>query len=138
MRRPLLTFLVLALAAFGGAQIIGKLVKAVGVGVVVKQYGGQINGALNRLVKHQDSKAVTTKVVPIVTLGVASRNSVGAAQVMGPADRIARVGSVAQLDQDILGREIKIRALVPIEGNDPRQLRRVQGVGVSGTVDLRL
>ena len=138
MKRPLLALGLVFLAGVGSSQLIGKIVKGAGIGVVVKQFGPQINSGLNRLVKHQDSRAVATKVVPILTVGVASRQSIGAAQVMGPPAAIARVGSVAQLDQDILGREIKIRGLIPIEGNDPSNLRRVPGVGVSGTVDLRL
>lgn len=128
----------LALTAIGATQL-KQLVKLVGVGAAVKQFGPQINKSLNSLTKHTDTYTMTTKVVPIISAGLNSRQAVGAAQVMGPKNAVDKVEAVAQLDQDILGREVKIRAMIPVESKDVlKDIKRVEGVGVSGIVDLKL
>lgn len=132
------TALSLALVTVGAPQI-QQLIKIVGVGAAVKQFGPEINRALNRLSKHQDSNAVTTKVVPIISISVGGgRKGIGAAQVMGPRSQVEKVSAVAQLDQDLFGKEIKVRAMVPVESEKFTDIQRVEGVGVSGIVDLKL
>jgi len=126
----------LSLVAF--AQI-KQIIKVVGVGAAVKQFGPQINNAINKLANQRDNNRVMTKVVPIISAGLASRQAIGAAQVMGPPEQVAKVQAVAQLDQDVFGREVKIRAMVPVESKDVvKDIRRVEGVGISGIVDLKL
>jgi hypothetical protein len=129
---------VLALSAIGATQI-KQIIKLVGVGAAVSQFGPEINKGINKLTSHKDTYDMTTKVVPIISGGINSRNAVGAAQVMGPRDKVETVKAVAQLDQDLLGREVKIRAMIPISSNQIVQnIKRVEGVGVSGIVDLKL
>jgi hypothetical protein len=128
----------LALTAIGATQI-KQILKVVGVGAAVKQFGPEINRAMNKLSSHNDSFSMTTKVVPIISAGIDSRKAIGAAQVMGPRDKVDQVQAVAQLDQDLFGREVKIRAMIPISSKDVvKDIRRVEGVGVSGIVDLKL
>jgi type III secretory pathway component EscS len=115
-----------------------QVIKLVGVGAAVKQFGPQLNSSINKLTSHTDSDTVATKVVPIVSAGISSRQAIGAAQVMGPKTEVSRVQAVAQLDQDVFGKEVKIRAMIPIASMDPTKLSRVEGVGVSGIVDLKL
>ena len=129
---------VLALTAIGAPQI-RQIIKIVGVGAGVKQFGPDINKGINKLTNHKDTFDMTTKVVPIISAGVDSRKAIGAAQVMGPKDKVDQVQAVAQLEQDLFGREVKIRAMVPIASqNVVSNIRRVEGVGVSGVVDLKL
>ncbi len=129
---------VLALSAVGATQF-RQIIKLVGVGAAVKQFGPEINRSINGLTRHKDTYDMTTKVVPIISGGINSRNAVGAAQVMGPKDKVDQVQAVAQLDQDLFGREVKIRAMIPISTREiVKDIRRVEGVGVSGIVDLRL
>lgn len=129
---------VLALSAIGTTQI-KEIIKIVGVGAAVKQFGPQINTAINKLANHKDSSTRATKVVPIISAGINSRKSIGAAQVMGPKSLVDKVQAVAQLEQDLFGREIKIRAMIPVESQDVvKNIRKVDGVGVSGIVDLKL
>lgn len=129
---------VLVLSAIGATQI-RQIIKLVGVGAAVSQFGPEINKGINKLTSHKDTYDMTTKVVPIISGGINSRNAVGAAQVMGPRDKVETVKAVAQLDQDLLGREVKIRAMIPISSNQIVQnIKRVEGVGVSGIVDLKL
>ncbi len=126
------------LTLLAGAQI-KQIIKVIGVGAAVKQFGPQINSAINKLANQHDNERVITKVVPIISAGIASRQAIGAAQVIGPRSQVEKVQAVAQLDQDILGREIKIRAMIPVESKDAvTNIRRVEGVGVSGIVDLKL
>jgi len=134
----LVTTGVLALSALGATQL-REVIKIFGVGAAVKQFGPQINGAINKLSGHREGAAMATKVVPIISAGINSRKAIGAAQVMGPRDKVNQVQAVAQLDQDLFGREVKIRAMIPVSSQDViRNIRRVEGVGVSGIVDLRL
>ena len=138
LKKPTVVFAAIALAAIGSSQI-GQLIKIVGIGAAIKQFGPQINSAINKIASHSDSATVVTKVVPILSGGIGSRKGIGAAQVMGPKAQVDKVQAVAQIEQDILGREVKIRAMIPIESKDVIQdIRRVEGVGVSGIVDLKL
>lgn len=129
---------VVALTALAVGQIdIRSIIKVVGVGAAIQRFGGDINRAINKLGSHRDTAVSTTKVVPILSLG--SRGAIGAAQVMGPRDRVNQVKAVAQLDQDLFGKEIKIRAMIPVSSqNIVNNIRRVEGVGISGIVDLKL
>lgn len=125
----------LAIAAIAAPQV-GEVLKILGVGAVVQKFGPQINTGINKLANHHDTANAFTKVVPIISVG--SRRAIGAAQVMGSKVRVQKVTAVAQLDQDILGREVKIRALIPVSSNEMSNIRKVEGVGVSGIVDLKV
>jgi hypothetical protein len=128
----------LALFAVGATQV-REIIKIVGVGAAVKQFGPQINSAINKLASHTDTTTRSTKVVPIISAGINSRKAIGAAQVMGPKSLVDKVQAVAQLDQDLFGSEVKIRAMIPVESQDViKNIRKVDGVGISGIVDLKL
>ncbi|MEA2554059.1 MAG: hypothetical protein QOJ65_2235 [Fimbriimonadaceae bacterium] len=126
---------VMGLSALGATQV-REILKLLGVGAVVQRFGPQINSAMNKLGSHDNTDISWTKVVPILSVG--SRRAIGAAQVMGPRDRVDEVKAVAQLDQDLFGKEIKIRAMIPVASQELSNIHRVEGVGVSGIVDLRL
>lgn len=135
-----LAVVVLGLAATAFAtDAFMDLVKIVGVAAAVNTFSGQFNSAFNKLAQHHDTPQISTKVVPIISGGINSRKAIGAAQVMGPRNLVQKVKAVAQIDQDLFGREVKIRAMIPIESKDiVKDIRRVEGVGVSGIVDLKL
>ena len=128
----------LLLAAVGTAQL-KQVLKILGVGAVVKQFGGEIDRAFNKLVKRDVRPGFKTKVVPIISGGLNGRTAIGAAQVSGPTAQVNKVQNVAQLDQDVFGREVKIRAMIPIQGDViTSALRPVDNVGITGIVDLKL
>jgi hypothetical protein len=128
----------LAVSAFA-AQNIGQLIKVVGVGAAVKAFAPQINKGINDLAKHRDTALETTKVVPILSIGVGTASAIGAAQVMGPRRQVDQVQAVAQPSGDILGHEVRIRALIPVSSKDViNDIKKVDGVGITGIVDLKL
>ena len=129
-----------ALAAIGATQVsFGQLIKLVGVGAAVKQFGPQINSGINNLSGHKDTSTRATKVVPILTVGINASNAIGAAQVMGVKSQVDKVEAVAQLEGRILGNEVRIKALIPVSSKDViKDIKKVDGVGVSGIVDLKL
>jgi hypothetical protein len=131
-------------AGTAAAQSIGSLIKLFGIGYVVKQFGPQINQAINTLMlNNQAQNKELTKVVPIVSLGIAvgSRGGayVGAVQVQGPKAALDKVQAVAQIEGSFMS-QIRLRALVPVDSLTPipGKLHRVYGVGVTALVDFSL
>ncbi|CAN5501819.1 hypothetical protein BH11ARM1_BH11ARM1_06490 [soil metagenome] len=137
-KRILLAGAVLSFAAVGATQV-QQLLKVLGVGEVVQKFGPDINKAVNKLSNHKDTTTSITKVVPIISGGIGGRTAIGAAQVMGKKADVDKVNAVAQIEQDILGKEVKIRAMIPITSKDViKDIRAVPGVGISGIVDLKI
>ena len=125
------------LLSAAAAPQLKELIKVVGVGVAVDRFGPEINKAVNRLSGHKDTGTMTTKVVPILSVG-RGRGAIGAAQVMGTKSRIDQVKAVAQLEGEMFG-EFRIRAMIPVSSKDVvKDISRVEGVGVSGILDLKL
>jgi hypothetical protein len=125
-----------ALTAIAAPQL-KQLIKLIGVGAAVDRFGPDINKAVNRLTKHEDTYTMTTKTVPILSVG-RGQGAIGAAQVMGRKDQVDKVKAVAQIEGEFLG-EFRIRAMIPVESKDVvKDIRRVEGVGVSGILDLKL
>ncbi len=126
----------LTLSAFAAPQL-KQILKLAGVGAAVKQFGPDINKAINGVTKHKDTPTMTTKVVPILSVGV-GRGAIGAAQIMGPDFAVKKVQAVAQIEGSLFG-EIRFKGLIPVSSKDVlKDIKRVDGVGVSGIVDLKL
>jgi hypothetical protein len=117
---------------------LGDAVKVFGVGWAVKQFGGQINKFLNTILAQ--NKAVisdATKVVPIISIG--SGGYIGAAQVMGPESALKNVKAVGQGELGLSGVNARVKGLFPINTTNPlKGVSRVQGVGVSAIIDLKI
>jgi len=123
---------------------IGSLVKLFGIGYVVKQFGPQINSAINTLMLNNNAaNKELTKVVPIVSVGInvgASGGSyIGAAQVQGPKAALDTVQAVAQIEGSFAS-AVRLRALIPVNSLTPvpGKIHRVYGVGVTALVDFTL
>jgi hypothetical protein len=130
----------LGLVGLGFGQV-KEIIKILGVGAAVKQFGPDINRAINGLTSHKDTDQSYTKVVPIITIGINTRGAIGAAQVMGAKKNVDKVKSVASPETGLFGDEIRVRALIPVATDNPtdaKNLKAVDGVGVSGIVDLKL
>jgi len=114
----------------GGAGVIGG-------GAVVYAIAGPLNDFINTATLNRGAQFQGyTKVVPIVSMGDGLR--IGAAQVGGTSRRaVDETQAVAQLELSFQG--IRMRVLIPIDSLNPlQQFRRVQGVGVTAIIDVRL
>lgn len=140
MKYQLRAFALGVLVTLGGligyAQL-DRILKAGGIAVVVDRLGGDMDRAINRLTNTRPDKNFATKVVPIISAGNGAY--IGAAQVMGRPEQVRRVQAVAQIEGDFMGRDVRLRALIPISTKNPQnRIDRVEGVGVSGIVDIRI
>lgn len=145
-KRTAVACLAAALLAAGvmtsaSASILGDIVgigaKVGGIGLVINKYGDSINSAINAVMNKEGAgTSYATKVVPIISLG--SKSHFGAAQVVGDADQVEQVQAVGQLSVDWNDRMFEIKGLIPINSQDPTNFSRVQGVGVSAIIDVKL
>ena len=148
MKKKLIPFMVAAcitVSTFGGmmtanafnlGSLLGGVAKVGGVGFLVDRYNDSIDNFLNTLLRQNNlSTTYTTKVVPIVSMG--NNAYIGAAQITGPASEIERVKAVAQLEASFNG-VARVKGLVPIDSMNPVGANRIQGVGISALVDLKI
>lgn len=120
---------------------LGDLLKKgaliVGGGAAVTAIAGPINDFINTVTFNKGAKFQGhTKVVPIVSLG--SGTHIGAAQVGGQSQSaVDNTKAVAQLEADFKG--IRAKILIPIDSINPvERFRRVQGVGVTAIIDVKI
>ena len=114
---------------------LGSILKVGGISVLVSKYGDSINDFLNKLLmKNGVGTDYATKVVP--SLSVGPGKYIGAVQVVGPTEQVDKVKAVAQLEGTFNG-IARANALIPIESLSVSNLSRVQGVGVSATIDFK-
>lgn len=127
----------LFLGAFAFSQL-QQILKVGGVVAVVNAFGKDMNKALNKLTGHKDTPTMKSKVVTILSVGINQSHAIGAAQVMGPPEKLDRVVAVAQPEASLLG-TVRVKALLPVSSKDVvKGLRIVEGVHVTGLVDIKL
>jgi hypothetical protein len=117
---------------------LGSLLKVAGVGVIVSQYGGSMDKAINSALKEHHAEALgATKVVPIFSVGRGL--FVGAAQVVGVPENVRTVQAVAQVEAKFgsLGGTlmIPISTKKPLGGGQPKA---VPNVGLSAVIDIKV
>ncbi len=128
---------VLTLSCVVGYTQLDRVLKAGGIALVVDRLGRDIDKFINNLTNTKPDRTFATKVVPIISVGNGAY--VGAVQVMGPPEQVNKVQAVAQIEGNFMGRDVRVRALIPVSTKNPgRNLNRVEGVGVSAVVDIRL
>lgn len=117
------------------AGILDKVLKGGIIGYAVDATAGPLNDGINAVTaKYGVSSTDATKVVPIVAIGDGSR--AGAAQVSGPQEKVDQVKAALMIEQTILG--IRAKVLIPIDKVAIRDINRIQGVGVSASLDVKL
>ena len=108
-----------------------------GGGALVKTFATQINDFINTLTFNKGvGYEGYTKVVPIVSIGSGTR--IRAAQVGGVTKAaVDRTKAVGQLEGTFS--RVRAKALIPIDSENPlKQFKRVQGVGVTAIIDVKL
>lgn len=126
-----------SVSAFNLGSVLGGVVKVGGIGYLVDRYSEQLNSAINSIMnKEGASTNYATKVVPIVSIG--NSGYIGAAQVIGDADQVEQVEAVGQLEVSWNDKLFRIKGLIPMNSKNPTNFSRVQGVGVSAVIDVRV
>jgi hypothetical protein len=148
MKRRLIVACALAAALIAGglgsclftrpaaAVSTADILKIGGSLLAINQLGPQMNHFINELLGQRKAEAAgQTKIVPIVSVGQGAY--IGAAQVVGAAAGINKVQAVAAVE-GVMGKASGTM-LVPISTKIPgKSLAKVNGVGVSAVVDLKL
>lgn len=117
--------------------VLGKVLKVGGIGFLVKQFGPEINKAINTLLQQKGIRyAGRTKVVPAFAIG--SGAYVGAVQLQGDEGPIDKAKYCAQLEIPV-GR-FRGKMYVPVNSLTPgkAKLKPIQGVGVAAVIDFRI
>lgn len=97
----------------------------------------QLNDAINAVTLNKGIPSeAATKVVPIISVGSGTR--AGAAQVSGPKDLVEKTEAVVQLDTKLNFKNLNVQVFIPSDTTNPLKFNRVEGVGVSALIDLRL
>ncbi|MDR1874504.1 MAG: hypothetical protein LBQ90_05775 [Synergistaceae bacterium] len=118
-------------------DVLKKGALIVGGGAIVTAIAGPVNDFINTVTFNSGARLEgTTKVVPIVSMGDGAH--IGAAQVGGASkSAVDATQAVAQLETSFKG--IRIKILIPIDSLNPlKQFRRVQGVGVTAIIDVKI
>lgn len=112
------------------AGILDKVLKGGVIGYAVDATAPALNNAINSVTaKYGVSSTDATKVVPVISVGDGSR--AGAAQVSGPQAKVALM-----IEQTLLG--VRCKVLIPVDNVSYQNVNRVQGVGVSASLDVKL
>lgn len=126
-----------SVSAFDLGSVLGGVVKVGGIGYLVDRYSEQLNSAINSIMMKEGAGTnYATKVVPIVSIG--NSGYIGAAQVIGDADQVEKVEAVGQLEISWNDKLFRIKGLIPMDSKNPLSFSRVQGVGVSAVIDVRV
>lgn len=116
---------------------LGDAIKVGGITYLVDHYSNDINDFINKItVKHGIASEYATKVVPLLTIG--EKGYIGAAQVSGPQEMIDQTKAALQFEDSFLGKTFRIKGLIPVDAITTTNYHRVQGVGVSAQIDVKI
>lgn len=119
------------------ALSFGDVFKVGGIGFLITKFSTPLNNFINQLTfKHGAQTDYATKVVPILSVG--SKGYIGAAQVTGPQELVDKTQAVIQMEGNFSGNTFRVKALVPIDSTNPVNFSRVQGVGLSAIIDIKI
>ncbi|HOX29031.1 MAG TPA: hypothetical protein PLQ76_07765 [bacterium] len=116
---------------------IGSVLKGAGIVLITDALSKQLNDFINTVTLNKGVPAqAETKVVPVIALGSGTR--AGAAQVTGPKELVDKVKVVVQIETKFTLKNLDVEVFVPSDSMNPLKFNRVEGVGVSALIDLRL
>ncbi len=119
------------------SDLASHILKAAVVGAVVTAVAEPMDDAINRVAgSHSLPADIDTKVVPVLSFG--RKGYVGAAQVSGAANLVARAKAVLQLETEFDGGRFRIKILSPMDSVNPFDTSRVRGLGITGLADIAL
>lgn len=116
---------------------LGSILKVGGISILIDKFSTPLNNFINQLTfKHGAGSDYATKVVPILSVG--TQGYIGAAQVTGSQELVDKTKAVMQIEGNFSGSTFRVKALVPIDSTNPTNFSRVQGVGVSAIIDIKI
>ena len=119
--------------AFG----LGDIFKVGGMSILISKFSTPLNNFINQLTfKHGAESDYATKVVPILSFG--NGGYIGAAQVIGSQELVDKTEAVIQIESGFNGNQFRVKALVPIDSKNPINFSRVNGVGISAIIDIKI
>lgn len=115
----------------------GDIFKVGGISVLISKFSTPLNNFINQLTfKNGVGNDYATKVVPIISFG--NGGYVGAAQVMGPQELVDKTEAVLQIEGNFSGNQFRVKALVPADTKNVTSFNRINGVGVSAIIDIKI
>jgi hypothetical protein len=115
----------------------GEVIKGAGIVLITDLLAKQLNDFINTVTLNKGvPEQAATKVVPVVALGSGAR--AGAVQVTGPKELVDKVKAVVQIETKFTLKNLDVEVFVPSDSINPLKFNRVEGVGVSALIDLRL
>ncbi len=119
------------------SDVASAIVKTAVVGSVVTAVAEPMDDAINRAAGTGAMPSGTeTKVVPVLSFG--RKGYVGAAQVSGSGELVARAKAVLQLETEFDGGRYRVKVLSPVDSLNPFEFGRVRGLGITGLADIAL
>ena len=117
---------------------LGDILKVGGVAFIVDKFGDQINSFVNTVTANKDAGTKeATKVVPIISFG--GGGYIGAVQIIGAKKNVDKCKAVIQIEANaVFGKNIRVKALVPVGSKTTSKIKRIYGVGVSAIIDIRI
>jgi len=116
---------------------VGDIVKGGAILVLTSALSDQLNDFINTLTLNKGVPATAdTKVVPVIAMGSGTR--VGAVQVTGPKELVNKTKVVVQIEAKFGLKNLDVEVFVPSDSANPLKFNRVEGVGVSALIDLRV
>ena len=123
--------------SFAKSIDLGDILKVGGVSLIIKEFSGPLNNFINTLTNDKGVRPqYSTKVVPILSFG--NGGYIGAAQVIGPKSLVNKTKAVIQIEGNFDKGNFRVKALVPTNSENPVHFSRVNGVGVSAIIDIRI
>lgn len=103
----------------------------------VDLFDGKINDFINKITFNKKVPSESaTKVVPIISIGDGTH--LGAGQVSGPKELVDKTKALIQIEATFEGKDIRVKIFVPSDSKNPLKFNRVQGVGVSALIDVKI
>jgi uncharacterized protein YdbL (DUF1318 family) len=116
---------------------VGEVVKGAAIFLLTDALSKQLNDFINTVTLNKGVPSeAATKVVPVVSVGSGVR--VGAVQVTGSKELVEKVKAVVQLETKFSLKNLDVEVFVPSDSANPLKFNRVEGVGISALIDLRL
>jgi len=111
----------------------GDVVRGAAVLVAVKNFGPEINKAINTLTFN---KGYATKFVPMASFG--EKMYLGGAQVSAQTAAVDKVNAVWQYEDLFSDGRFRVKVLIPTTSSNPLKMKRVDSAGITAVVDMSL